>query len=244
MAATTQEVNTLSKNLLKAKQRFIANVLTQKPDKIYRLDDFSTIRDQLFDNVAEAVKTRFPLYNDRYTLAIEDVEYDGNGRYTLADQKKALTEGRSLTRKLRGKWVLKDSATDKVVSTTGKVTLMKVPYMTERGTFIRNGHEYSFTNIMRLEPGVYTKQKEDEITAQFNIQKGSGAGFNMRFIPKTGLFQVSRGTTNCPAYTVLKDMGVTDEQMEKSWGKELFEKNKIAGEGAKARNAADSIYNQ
>jgi len=235
--------DTQAKNLLQAKQRFISNVLTEKPDKLYRLDDFDTIRQQLFDNVENAVKTRFPLYNDRFTLTLEDVKYDDPADYSLSEQKKALLEGKSLTRRLRGRWVLKDSATDKPVSSTGRMTLMHVPYMTGRGTFIRNGHEYSFTNIMRLEPGVYTKQKDDEMVAQFNIRKGSGSGFNMRFIPKTGLFQVSRGTTNCPAYTVLKDMGVSDEDMEKSWGKELFEKNKAAGVGDKARNAANKIYN-
>ena len=42
---------------------------------------------------------------------------------------------------------------------------------------------------------------------------------------------------------MLKDIGVTDAQMEKAWGKELFLKNKEAGEGVKARQAADKIYN-
>ena len=242
-AKTPNFADTTAKNLIQAKQRFISNVLTEKPKQIYRLDDFGTIRKQLYDNVENAVKTRFPLYNDRYTLSLEDVSYDDPEDYTLAEQKKALLEGRSLTRRLRGKWSLKDTGTGKTVSETGRMTLMRVPYMTGRGTFIRNGHEYSFTNIMRLEPGVYTKQKDGEITAQFNIRKGSGAGFNMRFIPQTGLFQISRGTSNCPAYTVLHDIGVTDEEMEKSWGKELFDKNKAAGIGEKARNAADKIYN-
>ena len=100
---------------------------------------------------------------------------------------------------------------------------MKVPYMTDRGTFIRSGHEYTFNNIMRLEPGVYTKKNnDDEITAQFNVKRGTGAGFNMRFIPSTGLFQFSRGTTNAPAYAVFKELGMDDEQIKKQWGPELF----------------------
>lgn len=44
------------------------------------------------------------------------------------------------------------------------------------------------------------------------------------------------------AYTVFHDMGITDEAMREAWGDELFQKNKAAGSGEKARNAADAIY--
>lgn len=228
---------------IQAKQRFISNVLTEKPTSIYRLDDFKEIRKQLFNNVANAITERYPLYNDRYTLSLEDIGYTDPEYYTIKQQKKALLEGKSLTRRLRGTWVLRDTQSGDEVSRSQRMTLMKVPYMTDRGTFIRNGHEYSFTNIMRLEPGVYTKQRENEITAQFNVKKGTGAGFNMKLQPDTGIMQVSRGTANAPAYTVFKDMGISDDAMRSSWGDELFQKNKLAGEGEKARLAADKIYN-
>lgn len=238
----TRAVGAMS-NMLKAQQRFIADVLTDKPVSIYSMDDYGTIRKALFDNVKNAVQKRFPLYNDRYTMSLEDVDYDDPEDIDLDSQKQAILEGKSCSRRLRGSWVLRDAVTDKVVSKTKRMTLMRVPYMTDRGTFIRNGHEYAFTNIMRMEPGVYTKQRDDEISAQFNIKKGTGAGFNMRLIPKTGIFQVSRGSVNCPAYTVFQDMGISDDQMLQAWGKELFDKNKAAGSGEKARQAADRIYN-
>ena len=230
-------------NMLRAQQKFIADVLTEKPVTMYRMDDYPTIRRTLFENVKEAVSKRFPLYNDRYILELENVDYDDPEELDLPEQKQAILEGRSCSRRLRGTWVLRDAATNKVVDRSKRMTLMKVPYMTDRGTFIRNGHEYTFTNIMRMEPGVYTKQKDDEISAQFNIKKGTGAGFNMRLIPSTGIFQISRGTTNCPAYAVLHDLGVSDEQMQNAWGEELFKKNKEAGMGEKARIAANKIYN-
>ena len=229
-------------NMVRAQQKFIADVLTRKADKVYDMDDYPTMRGIIFDPVKNAVQRRFPLYNDRYTLAVENLDYDDPEEMGPDVQKKALLEGKSVTRRLRGEWVLRDAKTDKVVSRTKRMTLARVPYMTDLGTFIRNGHSYAFTNIMRLEPGVYTREKPDEISAQFNIKKGTGQGFNMRLIPKTGMFQVSKGTQNAPAYTVFHDMGITDEQMEQAWGKELFEKNKEAGSGEKARQAANSIY--
>lgn len=240
----TQENTTPNfNNLFRAQQKFIANILTEKPTSVYRMDDYATIRKTLFDNVKNAVQERFPLYNDRYTISVENVEYDDPEIIDIDTQKQAILEGKSCTRRLRGSWVLRDAATDKVVSKTKRMTLMRVPYMTDRGTFIRNGHEYAFTNIMRLEPGVYAKQRDGEVSAQFNIRKGTGAGFNMKLVPNTGIFQINRGTANCPAYTVFKDMGISDQQMEAAWGKELFDKNKAAGEGERARLAANRIYN-
>ena len=231
-------------NMMRAQQKFIANTLADKKHvKIFRMDDYPTIRKVLFDNVKDAINQRFPLYNERYTLALEDVEYDDPEDIDIAKQKQAILEGNSCSRRLRGSWVLRDAKTDKEVSRTRRMTLMSVPYITDRGTFIRNGHEYAFSNIMRMEPGVYTKQRDDEISAQFNIKKGTGAGFNMFLAPNTGIFKIKRETTSAPAYTVLHDMGVTDDQMKEAWGQELFDKNKAAGSDEKAIAAANKIYN-
>lgn len=231
-------------NLIRAQQKFIANTLAQGKDvKIFRMDDYPTIRKVLFENVKNAISQRFPLYNDRYTLSIEDVDYDDPEEIGLAKQKQAILDGKSIARRLRGTWVLRDAKTNKEVSRTRRMTLMNVPYITDRGTFIRNGHEYAFSNIMRMEPGVYTKQRDDEVSAQFNIKKGTGAGFNMFLQPNTGVFKIKRNTTSAPAYTVFHDMGITDDQMKEAWGQELFDKNKAAGMDEKAIVAAKKIYN-
>jgi len=240
MPDTTGTLN----NQLRAQQKFIANTLARGKDiKVFRMDDYPTIRKILFENVKNAVNQRFPLYNDRYTLAVENVDYDDPEDVDLSRQKQAILDGTSITRRLRGEWVLRDAKTDKEVSRTKRMTLMRVPYITDRGTFIRNGHEYAFSNIMRMEPGVYTKQRDDEISAQFNIKKGTGAGFNMFLQPNTGIFKIKRETTSVPAYTVFRDMGITDDQMKEAWGQELFDKNKAAGSDEKASIAAKKIYN-
>ena len=223
-------------------QKFIADTLTKSPDKVYSLDDYGTIRQLLFDNTKKAVQERFPLVNDRYTLALEDVDYDDPDDIDLTEQKKLLLEGKSSVRRLRGSWVLKDTATGKTVSKTSRMTLLKVPRMTPRGTFIRNGREYVLGSIMRLEPGVYCKRGTEDVSAQFKIKQGTGQGFSMSLNPKTGVFRMTRGTTNAPAYTVLRDMGVTDDQMKEAWGQEIFDNNKKAGFGDKARIAADRLY--
>ena len=226
------------------KMQFIADVLDTDKPVMYRANDYKTMRGLIFDKVKKAVQKRFPLYNDKYVLSVENLEYADPEEVSYKDQKQAILEGKNVGRRLRGSYVLRDAATDKVVSKTPVQTLMKVPYMTDRGTFISNGHEYTFNNIMRLQPGVYSKKNsDDQISAQFNVKKGTGAGFNMRFVPSRGLFQINRGTANAPAYTVLKDLGVTDQQMKKSWGDQLYNANKEYGSSQKARIAADKIYN-
>ena len=225
-------------------QKFIADILDQKPRKVYRMDDYSTMRSLIYQNVLQAVKQRFPLYNNKYLLDVQDLDYQTPQTNDYKAQKQAILNGKSLGRKLKGSFVLKDATTQKVISKGKRQTILTVPHMTDRGTFINSGSQYALINIMRLQPGVYTKKNTDnQISAQFNVKKGTGAGFNMKFVPSRGLFYMNRGTANAPAYTVLKDLGVTDQQMRQSWGQELYNKNKQAGLGQKARIAADRIYN-
>lgn len=228
----------------KQQQKFIADILDQKPRKVYRMDDYKTMRSLIYQNVLQSVKARFPLYNNRYILDIQDLSYQGPQLNDYKAQKQAILSGKSLGRKLKGSFVLKDAVTQQVVSKGKKQTILTVPHMTDRGTFINSGSQYALINIMRLQPGVYTKKNTDnQISAQFNVKKGTGAGFNMKFVPSKGIFYMNRGTANAPAYTVLKDLGVSDQQMRKSWGQQLYNKNKEYGLGQKARIAADRIYN-
>lgn len=225
-------------------QKFIADILDQKPRKLYRMDDYRTMRSLIFQNVQNAVRQRFPLINNKYILDVQDLAYQGPQTNDYKAQKQAILNGKSLGRKLKGSFVLKDIQTQKVISKSPKQTLVTVPYMTDRGTFINSGSQYALINIMRLEPGVYTKKNTDnQISAQFNVKKGTGAGFNMKLVPSTGMFYINRGTANAPAYTVLKDLGVSDQQMQQAWGTQLYNKNKQYGQSQKARIAADRIYN-
>ena len=224
-------------------QRFISDVLNEKKPVVYKLDDYGKIRNVLFDNVKDAVTRRFPLYNDRYTLSVEDVDYSDPEDTDLAEERTALVQGKTGSRRLRGCWVLRDAVTNKTVARTARMTLMKVPRMTSRGTFIRNGKEVSMNNIMRLEPGVYCRKAPDSINAQFNIKQGTGRGFNMKLNPATGIFTLSKGTQNIPAYTVLRDMGVTDDQLREAWGTELLHKNQEAGTSNRSLSKREAFYN-
>lgn len=151
-------LNTVTQNMQRAKQQFIADVLDTDKPTIYRADDYKTMRGLIYNNVLRSVQKRFPIYNDKYVLTVQNLSYADPQEVSYADQKKAVMQGKSVGRRLRGSYVLRKADTDQVVSKTTPQTLMKVPYMTDRGTFINNGHQYTFNNIMRLQPGVYTKK--------------------------------------------------------------------------------------
>lgn len=226
------------------RQRYISSVLEKDPGELVDFLDFPKVRQRLYDNTLDALHKRFPLYNDRYVLSLEDVAYDDPADFSLKTQKKALLEGSSVGRRIRGSWVLSDINTGKVVSKTPRKTILKVPYLTERGTFIKKGSEFTFSSIMRMEPGIYTKKRDDEISAQFNPRQGSGTRINMVFTPSSGLFRFQKGTINAPAYKVLHDYGISDEQLQQAWGKELFEINKKAAQDQRAARSAERFYNE
>ena len=215
------------------------------PSVLYSPGDFTAIRKRIFEDSLNAVKNRFPIENSRYSLSLEDVDYENPRDFSLKEQKAAVQNDQSLSWKMSGSWVLRDKATGNVVSKSSKRTVMNVPYMTERGTFIRNGTETTLPLQMRLVPGVYTRMGEDNIAkAHINTRPGTGNTVMMQLNPAKPVFRVSVGTRNYDLFPLLKHLGVTDEEMIAAWGKDLYNANKEAfmkaGGWYKAKTAADT----
>jgi DNA-directed RNA polymerase beta subunit len=187
------------------------------------LGDVPTTRRLLFDNVAKAVSDLPPVANQRYTLKLSDVGYVGPEQYTRADEKRAILEGRSLTRRLQGTWNLVDNATQRAVDAR-KLTLGNVPYLTSSGTYINNGSEYNLQNQLRIYPGIFTRRKETgELEAHANVAKGFGHRYHLD--PETGQFQMQVGQANLQLYPILRALGVSDRQLRERWGDQLFAAN-------------------
>ena len=188
--------------------------------------DYPKIRQRIFDRSLEAVRNLKPTSNEKYTLRIADVKYDDDKPVSRADYKKAVLEGRSLNRKIVGKYELVDNANGKVIQTTSKKTIVNVPYMTEFGTFVRNGNDISIQHQMRLRPGVYTRMTTDGYPeSQFNLKPGTGSSFRTWMDPETSVFYLTMKGRNVPLYPVMKAMGIDDHHMKAAWGEEIFKEN-------------------
>ena len=212
-----------------AEQKFISKLLDTEQAELYDPLDYPAVRKTLYANVRKGVEQRFPLENDRYTLAVSDLDYEPKQDFSLAEQKQAILENRSLAVPLKGRWTLTDKATGQTVAKTGRQVIINAPYLTERGTFIRNGSEMSLSHMFKLTPGVYTRMRNNGLyEAHVNPEQGTGMQFKMELDPDSGVFNVRQGTKGYHLYPLMKMNNVTDAQLEKAWGKDLVDINRKA----------------
>lgn len=194
--------------------------------KLFDWEDFPTQRAAIFDKSKAALESQFPQTYGNVRVELHDTKYIDPEEYSVAEQKSALMGNRFLHRRLRGTLKLFDKDTGVQIDERPNLTLMRIPYLTERGTFISGGNELTHISQSRLRPGVYTRRKESgETEAHFNIRRGTGRAFRISLEPDTGLMKLSVGQSSLRLYSLLHDLGVKDEEIEKSWGPELLAKN-------------------
>lgn len=192
-----------------------------KPKAPVTFRDFGdphAIRHAIYDRTLKAAQSVPAVSNAKHTLILSNVAFEGPPDFSLKEQKQAILEGKTLSRKLKGTVTLSDNATGQPLATK-RTTLANVPYFSPRGTFIINGSDYSLSNQMRLRAGVYHRIKDNgEVEAHVNTIPGQGLSHRIEFDPATGLFQLQFGTSHYPLVPVLRAMGVTDSELRKHWG--------------------------
>ena len=204
--------------------------------KLRSFIDAPATRTAIMDNVLEAVKNRFPIEDDDVRLELRDVKYDGPTSYTLEQQKQALLNNRRLGCSIAGTWRLTDKKTGQILDER-RDGIIRVPYYTDRGTIINNGNEYTVISQARLSPGVYVRRKQNgELESQFNV--ANGLGFRIGLDRETGALSMSVGQGHVPLYPVLRAIGVSDEDIRKSWGNEVASVNV----GKMDPRALDKVY--
>ena len=194
------------------------------PEGLHDFLDYDSMRGRVYDGVMGALTKKYPLENTRYRLELGGLKYSGPSKFSIKDQKKAILQRKSIYRPIKGTWNLIDKATNKSVDQR-KSTIMHVPHLTSRGTYILRGNEYTVANQMRLRSGVYARKKENgELESHFNVRKG-GPSFRVFMEPKTGVFRMQVGQAKLKMFPILKGMGVSDADMTKWMGPNLFKAN-------------------
>lgn len=198
--------------------------LSDLPAGVRAIGDIPATRDAIYNSVLQAAANYAPAKNQRYSLRLVKPEYEGPATFSRAEEKRAVLEGRSLGRRLRGTWELITNDEQPQVLDSRRVTLASVPHMTDRGTFILNGSEYTLAHQMRLRPGIFTRVKESgEIESHINVAKGHGHRYFLE--PESGVFRAQFGQARLPLMPILKALGATDKQIRDAWGNELFVAN-------------------
>lgn len=188
-------------------------------------DDFNTLRGQIFDGVRKSMMKSFPVNYGNVRIELGDVDYDEVEDIPISQQKKMLLENKYATKKLRGTLKLFDNTNDQLIEEK-RISLMRVPYLTNRGTFIHGGNEYASIMQSRLLPGVFTRrQANGELETQFNVKPGTGVGFRVGFEPETTQYRVKISQANLHLYSLLRDIGTPDKDLEAAWGADIFKAN-------------------
>lgn len=196
-------------------------------DQLLDYTDYPSVRQDLRDKVLKAVQEAPAVENEQFTLRVVNPRFSGKDRHSLKDQKGAILGGQSLSDKLVGNYELTDNLSGKVVGRTNQKRIMNVPYLTDRGTYIRNGTEYIISKQFRLVPGVYTRNTDDgNIESQFNAKPRTGSSFRVFMQPSSGHFFMKYKNRKLPLYPILRAMGVPEDAIAKRWGQDLTKKNK------------------
>lgn len=208
-----------------------ASLLNTDPDEVPEsalvdYHDYAAVRKNITNNLLDVVKNSKPISNSRYEVRIENPYYrEDSMDYNLQKQKKALHTGQSLSHKMHGTYVVKDLTTGQ--ETRKDNLIMNVPYLTDQGTYIRNGVSMATMKQLRLLPNAYTRKADDGTPeTQFNVRPGTGSIFKLNMDPAKSVFYMRYKGKKIPLYPVLRAMGHQDDDLQEMWGKEIFEKNK------------------
>jgi len=188
--------------------------------------------DALKKTVVESYQKLFPVQKDPNgaSLHLNKIWVDDQALdpHDYVDQKKTRLAGNTWGAPVYASLELRDG-TGKVVDRMEKVRLATIPRLTPRGSYIVGGNEYQVANQLRMKMGPYVvrTQKGDQYKAVLSL----GGEFNKRpeihFDPISNKYTAVIDQSRMPLYPLMHAMGVSDEEMRKNWGPEIFAANRV-----------------
>ena len=185
-------------------------------------------------NTIKAIQTYFPHEGRKQRLVVENVRVDDKlASDDIGSQAEAKDKEGTWGCPVKADIKLINIATGKVIDSKQGATLARLPKLTNRFGYIVGGNEYQIDHLFRLKSGAYTRVQENgDLETEFNMQKGiDGRGFSVKLDRIKKQFTLKLDNSHIPLYPVLKSLGVSDDQLEQQWGKELFAANKPKNEG-------------
>ena len=176
-----------------------------------------------------AIAEHFPVETPTRRLELHSVTIDDSGAdfEDLRSQEAAKQSKKTWGAPVTAEISLFDKQLGKRLDKT-KIKLFTLPKPTNRYSYIVDGSEWQVDNLWRLRSGVYSHIKQNgQLESQFNLAKpfAKESRLYIPFDPDKKTFKFKYGTLNVPLYSMLKMLGVNDEQMKKEWGPEVYEAN-------------------
>jgi DNA-directed RNA polymerase beta subunit len=204
------------------------------PARLRDFGDARAIRTALYKNTLDVARSIGPIANVRHSLELHNLQFEGPEEVPLATQKEAILRGESLGRKLKGTWILRDAQTGQEIQSK-RSTIATIPYLTDRGTMIKGGNEYTLAHQLRLKPGVYARRRHSgELEAHVNVLPGQGLSHRIALDPASGRFEIHTAQAKMPLLPLLRALGVGDRQLDQAWGQDLAYQNRLKGDDTTA----------
>ncbi len=183
-------------------------------------------------NFAESILKMFPIQGRKNVLEMHDITFDESKAHPsdIRAQELAKHQEKTWGIPVYAKFVLKDKVTGQTLNES-KQKLAVMPRLTPRDTYIVSGGEWNSAYQWRLKSGIYSKIAENgKLETEFNLN-GAGKDFaresrlKIPFDPEKKKFNFKYGTISIPLYSMLKADDMSDEDIKKEWGEDIFNAN-------------------
>lgn len=189
--------------------------------------DHTAAYEDLKENILAGIKDTFPIKGNLQTVELHGLSVKEGDLHAddIRGQHEAKVNGKTWASTVYGDVSLKDNKSGQVISRR-MMRLAEIPMVTRRRSHIVDGKEYQVDNQWQLKPGIYAKRRvSGELEAAFNVP--NRRSFDITFSPESKQFMMQRGGSKAiPVYPLLKVLGVDDDALERSWGKDILAANK------------------
>lgn len=184
--------------------------------------------------VAE-ITAQFPITGRQHRLDASEIRIasqeatpdDPHHPDNIAEQLRVKLKGGSWSIPITGKLTLTRIADNAVLDRTrGAVILARLPRITSRYSYIVGGHERQHDSLFRSKARPYhIVAANGDIVGRWNV--ANGTGFDIVVDPASGRMQMKYRTSHVSLYSVLRALGVTDEDMKRRWGEKVYKNNVV-----------------
>ncbi len=189
---------------------------------------FTSAWDTTKQNVETALKNFFPIAGRQNVLHLNNIEIDDRlDPNHIRSQAEAKDQGKTWGVPVYGEIALKDKAGNEI--SKSRIKLCTLPKLTPRYSYIVDGGEWQLEKQWRLKSGIYSRiQENGNIQSEFNLLPPGFARESRLYIPfdpESKRYKVKYGTAHIPLYSILKVMGISDDQMKKAWDEDIYKAN-------------------
>jgi DNA-directed RNA polymerase beta subunit/DNA-directed RNA polymerase beta' subunit len=191
------------------------------------MNQFQEITKLHLEKVIKSIKSTFPIEGSHQIIDVDNIRVKNDvDLYDYNKQRDQKWNNKTFEVSIVGEVILKDKKTGKVLDKK-TVLLGKTPVPTQRATYIVNGVEYVVPTQMRLMPGVYHEKKADNtIQANFNQINLKGRNIKLKLNPNDLSFNIQYGNSHFPVVQFLQNLGISEEEIVKSVGSNIYNANK------------------